>query len=208
MSGCDNCKTDETLVHHNPQYRRALWIVVLLNGGYGVIEMAGGFLASSQALKADALDFLGDGSITFVALLALTWSRTRRALVALLQGGFLALLGLTVVGSTAYRVFVTQEPEAILMGGFGFVALAVNIAAAAVLMRFKDGDAGVKAVWLFSRNDAIGNVAVVAGAGFVWLTASPWPDLVVALAVAILFLGSAWQIIANARKDLVAKGQK
>lgn len=201
MSGCSDCAPKE-FTHTSPAYRRALWTVVLLNAGYGVIEMTGGFLASSQALKADALDFLGDGSITFVALLALAWSKARRARVALLQGGFLALLGVGVLGTTAYRVFVTQEPEAILMGGFGLVALAVNVVAAMVLMKFKEGDAGVKAVWLFSRNDAIGNAAVVAGATLVWLTQTPWPDLVVAFVVACLFLRSAWEIVMDARKDL------
>lgn len=204
----DDCCCPKVLTHTTPAYRRALWIVVLLNAGYGVIEMFGGFLANSQALKADALDFLGDGSITFVALLALSWSTARRAHVALLQGSFLALLGLAVLASTAYRVFVTQEPEAVLMGGFGLVALAVNVAAAAVLMKFKEGDAGVKAVWLFSRNDAIGNAAVVAGAVLVWFTGTPWPDLVVALAVALLFLKSAWEIIADARKDQAAARTK
>ena len=201
MSGCSDCAPKE-FTHTSPAYRRALWTVVLLNAGYGVIEMTGGFLASSQALKADALDFLGDGSITFVALLALAWSKARRARVALLQGGFLALLGVGVLGTTAYRVFVTQEPEAILMGGFGLVALAVNVVAAMVLMKFKEGDAGVKAVWLFSRNDAIGNAAVVAGATLVLLTQTPWPDLVVAFVVACLFLRSAWEIVMDARKDL------
>lgn len=202
MSGCNNCSGPKDPTHTSPAYRRALWIVVILNAGYGAVEIAGGFLASSQALKADALDFLGDGSITFVALLALSWSKAHRARVALLQGAFLALLGMGVLASTVYRVFVTQEPEAILMGGFGLVALAVNLVAAATLIKFKDGDSGVRAVWLFSRNDAVGNVAVVAGAALVWLTGTPWPDLVVALAVATLFLRSAWEIITNARKDL------
>ena len=198
----EDCCCPKITTHTTPAYRRALWIVVLLNAGYGLIEVFGGFIANSQALKADALDFLGDGSITFVALLALAWSTARRARVAFLQGSFLALLGLVVLGSTAYRVFVTQEPEAVLMGGFGIVALAVNVAAAAVLLKFKEGDAGVKAVWLFSRNDAIGNAAVVAGAVLVWFTGTPWPDLIVAMAVAVLFLKSASEIIADARKDL------
>jgi cation diffusion facilitator family transporter len=192
--------------HTAPGYRRALWIAVVLNVGYGVVEMVGvgGFLAESQALKADALDFLGDGFITFLGLLAIGWSLTWRARVALLQGLFLGTLGLSVLLNTAYRMLAQQQPEAELMGALGFVALAVNVAAAAVLIPHRSGDANVRAVWLFSRNDAIGNAAVVAAAGLVAWTDSPWPDLVVALVIAGLFLQSSWSIVRDARSDLRA----
>lgn len=183
-------------------YRRALWIVVLLNVGYGVVEMIGGFLSGSQALKADALDFLGDGLITFLGLLAIGWSLAWRARAALLQGLFLGALGFGVLVSTAYRFLAQQQPEAQLMGILGFVALAVNVAAAAVLIPHRSGDANVRAVWLFSRNDAIGNLAVVVAAGLVAWTGTPWPDLVVALVIAGLFLQSSWSIVRDARSDL------
>jgi cation diffusion facilitator family transporter len=175
---------------------------VFLNGGYGVIEMIGGFLAHSQALKADALDFLGDGSITLLGLLALSWGTLWRARAALLQGLFLGALGIAVLASTAYRALVLHMPGAELMGAFGLIALVVNVAAAMVLMKHREGDANVRAVWLFSRNDAIGNVAVVIAAGLVWLTGTPWPDLVVAAGIAALFLHSAWEIVKDARGDL------
>jgi Co/Zn/Cd efflux system component len=103
-----------------------------------------------------------------------------------------------------YRVFVLQLPQAELMGAFGVVALVVNVASAAVLIRHRSGDANVQAVWLFSRNDALGNVAVIAAAGLVWLTATPWPDLMVAAAIAGLFLHSAWKILVAARSELAA----
>ena len=185
-----------------PSYRRALWIVVMLNVGYGLVEVFAGFLSDSQALKADALDFLGDGVISFVGLLALAWPRHRRARVALAQGLFLGALGVSVVGSTAYRVLVRQQPEAELMGIFGALALFVNIAAAAVLIPHRTGDANARAIWLFSRNDALGNLAVVLAAGLVAWTASPWPDLVVAFVIAALFLQSAWSIMRDARREL------
>ena len=153
MSDC-GCEADEKRAGVDPAYRRALWIVVLLNLGFGVIELAGGFLARSQALKADSLDFIGDGSITLVGLIAL--SRT-----ALVQGCFLALLGIGVIGTAIWRSFHAIPPEADLMGGIGVVALLVNIAAALVLSRFRnEGDATARAIWLFSRNDALANVAV------------------------------------------------
>lgn len=190
------------LTHVTPAYRRALWIVVLLNVGYGVVEMVGGFLSGSQAVKADALDFLGDGFITFLGLLAIGWSLLWRARAALLQGLFLGALGLGVLATTAYRVVVQQQPEAELMGALGLVALVVNVASAAVLIPHRTGDANVRAVWLFSRNDAIGNAAVVLAALLVAWTASPWPDLAVAVVIAGLFLHSAWSIVRDARSDL------
>ena len=192
------------LSHVTPAYKRALWIVVLLNVGYGVVEIVGSFLAGSQALQADALDFLGDGMISFLGLVAVGWGLAARAKAALLQGIFLGLLGLGVVASTVYRVFIEHQPESVLMGGFALVAFVVNVLAAVVLIPHRKGDANMRAVWLFSRNDAIGNLAVVAAAGLVWWTGTQWPDLVVAFAVAGLFLHSAWSIIRDARQDLSA----
>jgi hypothetical protein len=161
----DATATPPVATHLTPGYRRALWAVVIMNLGYGVVEGVGGFLADSQALKADALDFLGDGLITMLGLVAIGWRTTARARLALLQALFLALLGLAVLVSTGYRVFVQNEPVAGLMGVFGAVALVVNVAAAVVLIPHRAGDASVRAVWLFSRNDAIGNAAVVGGGG-------------------------------------------
>ncbi len=189
--------------HVTPAYKRALWTVVLLNVGYGLVEIMGGFISGSQALKADALDFLGDGLISLLGFLAIGWSLAWRARSALIQGVFLGALGLGVLATTAYRVLVLNQPEAELMGLFGAVALAVN-AAAAVLIPHRTGDANVRAVWLFSRNDAIGNAAVVVAAGLVWWTGTPWPDLAVAAAIAGLFLQSSWSIVRDALGDLRA----
>ena len=198
----DDDELPKDLSHITPAYKRALWIVVALNVGYGLVEIVGGFLAGSQALKADALDFLGDGLITFLGLLAIGWSLLWRARSALIQGLFLGLPGLGVVASTIYRMIVQLPPEAELMGLFGIVALVVNVLAAAVLIPHRTGDANVRAVWLFSRNDAIGNAAVVVAAGLVTWTGTVWPDLVVALVIAGLFLHSSWSIIRDARAYL------
>lgn len=198
----DDDDTVPDLSHVTPAYKRALWIVILLNVGYGAIEIVGGFLAGSQSLKADALDFLGDGLISFLGLIAIGWGLRARASAALLQGIFLAVLGVGVIAFTGYRVLVLNQPNAELMGIFGVIALVTNIAAALVLIPHRNGDANVRAVWLFSRNDAIGNAAVVVAAGLVWWTGTPWPDLVVAAIIAGLFLHSAWAIIGHARADL------
>lgn len=210
VAGAETDEDDDKipdLSHVTPAYKRALWIVVLLNVGYGVIEIFGSFLSGSQALQADALDFVSDGLISFLGLIAVGWGLAARAKAALLQGVFLGLLGLGVIGSTLYRVFVEHEPETLLMGGFAVVAFIVNVAAALVLLPHRKGDANMRAVWLFSRNDAIGNLAVVVAAVLVWALSSSWPDLLVAFAVAGLFLQSAWSIIRDARSDLKQAGR-
>ena len=188
--------------HLTPSYRRSLWIVVMLNLGFGVAEVVAGFMARSQALKADALDFLGDGLITLLGIVAFGWSLAWRARAALLQGMFLAALGAGVMATTIYRVMVQQQPEAEVMGITAVLALLVNVAAAVVLMPHRTGDANARAIWLFSRNDAIGNAAVIVAALLVAWTRTPWPDLIVAAIVGSLFLHSAWSIITDARGDL------
>ena len=164
--------------------------------------MTGGFLAESQAAKADALDFIGDGLITLLGLVAIGWSAAGRARVALLQGVFLAVLGVGVLANTIVRLLERQLPEAGLMGLLGLAGFAVNVTAAAVLVPHRTGDANVRAVWLFSRNDAIGNAAVIAAAGLVALTGTAWPDLIVAIVIAGLFLQSSWSIVRSARAEL------
>jgi len=202
QSGGCGCTGDSNRAEHDPAYRRALWIVVLLNLGFGACEIVGGFIADSQALKADALDFIGDGTITFVGLIALGWAAAARARIALVQGIFLMTLGLGVIGVAFWRALTAVAPDADLMGGIGIIALVINVASAFVLSRFREGDANVRAVWLFSRNDALANVAVIAAAGLVALTNSAWPDLTVAAVIAALFLHSAFEILRSARAEL------
>lgn len=202
MSDTCGCGSNEDLSHATPAYRRALWLVALLNAGYGVVQIGAGFLTHSQALMADALDFLGDGAITWLGLLAINWKLGWRARAALLQGIFLASLGAAVLGATLYRVFALRQPEAGMMSIFAGVGVIVNVTAAMVLIPHRHGDANVRAVWLFSRNDAIAGTAVVIAGAFVAWTQTAWPDLIVAAIIAGLFVHSAWAIIADAREDL------
>lgn len=196
------CHPNEDRAERNPGYRKALWLVASMNLGFGVAEMIGGFIANSQALKADALDFLGDGSITFVALLALAWTAAARAKVAFVQGVFLAGLGISVIAMAVWRALNAVPPEAELMGGIGVVALIINASAALILSRFREGDANVKAIWLFSRNDALANVAVIVAALLVAWTDRAWPDVIVAVCIAALFMHSSIEIIRSARTEL------
>lgn len=196
------CHGDTNRAAIDPGYRRALANVVALNLGFGLIEIVGGFIADSQALKADSLDFLGDGSISLLGLLALYWTARGRARVALSQGIFLGALGLGVIAFAIWRALHATLPEAELMGAIGVVALAVNVGSALLLLRYKDGDANVRAIWLFSRNDAVANVAVIIAALLVGLTGQAWPDLAVAGVIALLFLHSAYEIIGSAWREL------
>jgi hypothetical protein len=145
----------------DPRYKRVLWTVIVINGAMFLTEMAAGQLAGSQALKADALDFLAD-TLTYGLSLAVIGAALRtRAAAALLKGLSLSLMAAWVLGSTVYHTLILGLPSADLMGGIGVLALAANLASVLLLRRYKDGDANVRSVWLCSRNDAIGNIVVM-----------------------------------------------
>ncbi|WEZ84032.1 cation transporter [Rhizobium sp. 32-5/1] len=182
-------------------YKRRLWIVIAINAAMFIVEMTAGQLSRSQALQADALDFFAD-AVTYGLSLAVIGASIRvRTSAAMAKGVSLFLMGLWVAGSTLYRVFVVGVPEAPVMGIVGFMALVANLASVWLLMAYKDGDANVRSVWLCSRNDAIGNVAVMFAALGVWGTATQWPDLIVAGIMAGLFLSSAVQILLQSLKE-------
>lgn len=200
MTGC-TCDDAPKFEGLSAEYRRALWLVIGINAGMFVIEMTAGALAQSQALKADALDFLGDSFTYGISLLVIGMSLKTRATAALIKGLSLGAMGLWVFGSTVYHVVVLGIPNAPMMGAIGFLALAANLASVFILLRYKDGDANVRSVWLCSRNDAIGNLAVMFAAAGVLLTSTAWPDLIVAALMAGLFLWSASQIIRQALQE-------
>lgn len=197
-----NCCNDVKFDGVDPAYKRVLLIVIAINALMFLVEMPMGFVGQSQALKADALDFLGDTLTYAISLAVIGKTATLRAKVALLKGFSLAAMGLWVLGSTLYSVFYMQAPTALIMGSVGFAALAANVISVLLLMRFKDGDANVRSVWLCSRNDAIGNVMVMVAASGVWLSGTGWPDLIVAGLMASLFLSGAFAIIRQARHEL------
>ncbi len=199
MAGC--CGNDVKFDGMSNEYKRRLWIVIALNATMFVVEMTAGHYAKSQALQADALDFLGDALTYGISLAVIGASVRARTNAALAKGISLFLMGAWVFGSTVYRVFYVGVPEAEIMGIIGALALATNLASVFLLVSYKDGDANVRSVWLCSRNDAIGNVAVMIAALGVWGTATGWPDLVVAAIMASLFLSSSYQIIRQALEE-------
>jgi Co/Zn/Cd efflux system component len=188
------------------RYRRILWFVIAINAVMFGVEMLAGHQADSQALKADALDFLADSVTYGISLWAIGKADRTRALAALGKGISLAVMGLWVLGSTGYQVLILGVPDATTMGAVGLLACAANLLSVVLLVRYKDGDANVRSVWLCSRNDALGNLGVVAAAGLVFFTTSGIPDLVVAGAMVGLFCWSATEIIRKALGELRASG--
>ena len=202
MAGCcsgDGCSAQPA---NSPKWRRALWIALAVNAGMFVAEVAAGLHAGSVALQADALDFLGDAANYAISLavagLGLAW----RARAARAKGLSLAVLGLAVAAAIAWRALAGGVPEAATMGVVGVAALVANLAVAAMLFAFREGDANMRSVWICSRNDAIGNVAVVAAAAGVFGTGTAWPDLIVAGVMASLAIAGGWQIVRQAAGEL------
>ena len=189
-----HCEHEHSFEGMNAEYKRRLMLVTAINIGMFVIEMSAGQLSGSQALKADALDFFADGVTYALSFWAIGKPLTVRAGAAFLKGVSLLLMGLWVAGSTLYQLFALGIPEAEVMGLIGVLALVANLVSVWLLVAYKDGDANVRSVWLCSRNDAIGNVAVVIAAGLVALLGNGVPDLIVAGVMAALFLSSASQI--------------
>lgn len=183
-------------------FRQALRIVLAINFGMFLVEVASGLLSGSVALQADALDFLKDSATYALTLMVLHHSLKWRASAAMVKGVAMAALGCYVLAAAAYRTIVLGVPDAEVMSAVGVAALIANVVSAVVLFRFREGDANVRSVWLCTRNDAIGNIAVIAAGVAVYFTDTPWPDLIVAVLMAWLALWSAGQVIRHARDDL------
>jgi len=182
-------------------FKRALWAVIAINGVMFGVEITAGALAGSQALQADALDFLGDTATYAISLFVIGMPLRTRATAALFKGLSLGAMGLWVFGSTLYQTLILGVPQAEVMGIVGFLALLANVASVLLLLRYRNGDANVRSVWLCSRNDALGNIAVILAAAGVWVSQTAWPDLIVAGLMAGLFLWSSFQIVRQALQE-------
>jgi Co/Zn/Cd efflux system component len=179
----------------NDEYKRRLMLVTAINVGMFLIEFSAGHFAGSQALLADALDFFADGVTYALSFWAIGRPQRVRTGAAVLKGLSLLAMGLWIAATTLYQFFVHGVPEAQVMGLIGFLALGANLLSVYLLFAYKDGDANIRSVWLCSRNDAIGNVAVMVAAVLVaWLNNGA-PDLIVAGVMAVLFLTSSYQIL-------------
>lgn len=199
---CNSCAAAKPDLSRDPRWRRALWIALGVNSGMFAVEMAAGLVGGSRALQADALDFLGDAANYAISLAVVGMALAWRARAALLKGTTLAVLGVYVLVATGWGAWHGSAPEARVMGAVGIAALIANAGVALMLYRFRTGDANMRSVWICSRNDAIGNVAVVLAAAGVFGTGSAWPDLIVAGVMALLGLWGGWQIVTQAQDEL------
>ena len=203
--GASCCNNDTPVFEGlSPDYKRRLWMVIAINAAMFIVEIAAGALAGSRALQADALDFFADAATYGISLAVIGAPLAMRARAAFAKGLSLSIMSLWVFGSTAWHVLVLGIPHAEIMGVVGMLALAANIASVLILVSYKDGDANVRSVWLCSRNDAIGNIAVMLAAVAVWATQTKWPDLIVAAGMAGLFLTSSVQILRQSWTELRA----
>ncbi len=185
----------------NDDYKRRLIAVTAINVGMFLIEMTAGHFSGSQALKADALDFFADGITYALSFWAIGRPLAVRTGAAFAKGLSLVVMGLWIAGTTLYQFFVHGVPEAEVMSVIAILALAANLGSVWLLMAYKDGDANIRSVWLCSRNDAIGNVAVLIAAGLVAVLHSGAPDLIVAGVMSVLFLTSAFQILRQSHAE-------
>ncbi|MEO5733376.1 MAG: cation transporter [Rubrivivax sp.] len=184
------------------RYRRVLWVALIVNLAMFGVEMAGGLQASSVSLLADAVDFFGDAANYGISLAVLGMATVWRAKAALLKGLTMALFGFFVLGKAAWSIAAGTVPEPVTMGVIGSLALVANVAVAAMLYAWREGDANMRSVWLCSRNDAIGNLAVMAAAVGVFGSASAWPDLAVAAVMGLLALSAGSAVVRQARMEL------
>ena len=197
-----HCGHDVGFDGSDPKFRQALVIVIIINFIMFGVEMMAGHISGSQALMADALDFFADGITYTISLIVIGMALRIRSIAAMAKGISLLLMGLWVMGSTIYDVFFLVTPKAEIMGVIGFMALVANLASVFILMRWRNGDANIRSVWLCSRNDAIGNVAVMLAAVGVFGTGTGWPDLIVAGIMASLFINSSIKIIRQSRQEM------
>jgi Co/Zn/Cd efflux system component len=201
MNGC-GCGTACTTVPPDPHYRRALWLALVLNALMFGVELVASFSAQSVSLLADAVDFLGDAGNYGVALFVLGLAPVWRSRTALWKGWLMIGYGVFVLGKSAWQWSAGVVPEPFIMGWVSLLALTVNVGVAALLYAHRQGDAQARSVWLCSRNDALGNLAVMGAAVGVWATARGWPDIAVALVLAGLALSSGASVIRQARREL------
>ena len=201
------CNDNQCSSVDSPQYRRALWICLVANFAMFIAQIVVSRMAHSVALLANSLDFLSDAANYGISIYVLGHTLSTKAKASLFKGISLGVVGLWTAWETLHQAFEPVVPEPFLMTVISLIALAVNVGCAVLLYRYRAGDSNAKSVWLCSRNDALGNIAVLFAAGGVFAFASVWPDVIIAAVLAGLALSAAWEICVTARKELLADTQ-
>ena len=202
MPACNDCTT--ATQGSNRIFKRVLWAALLANALMFGVELTASIIADSVSLLADAVDFFADAANYAISLFVVGMGLAARARAGLVKGATMAAFGCWIIGNAIWRAITGSEPDAAIMGSIAMLALVVNVAVAVMLYRYRQGDSNMRSIWLCSRNDAIGNIAVLLAAAGVFASASHWPDLLVAALIATLNLHAAVHVIRMARSELRA----
>ena len=179
-------------------YRRVLWVALFLNAGMFLVELVAGLAAGSVSLQADAVDFFSDAGSYGISLLVVGMALRYRAAAAMAKGAVMGLFGLWVIGATVWHALAGTLPDPVTMGAVGAAALATNAAVFAMLWRYRSGDSNMRSVWICSRNDVVGNGAVLIAALGVFGTGTGWPDVAVAGVMGLMAIHGAWSFLPDA----------
>jgi Co/Zn/Cd efflux system component len=201
-ASCSHHAHSSAQAAQSPRYRRILWVALIINAAMLLVELAGAVQSGSVALLADAVDFFGDAANYGISLVVLGMALHWRARAAMFKGLTMGAFGVFVLAKAAWSIRTGAPPIALTMGVIGTLALLANVAVAVMLYAWREGDANMRSVWLCSRNDAIGNVAVITAALGVFGTGSAWPDLGVAAVMGALALTAAFSVVRQARAEL------
>jgi Co/Zn/Cd efflux system component len=197
-----HCCASERPERTDSRYRRVLWAALAINATMFLIEIVAGLMAGSVSLQADALDFLGDVANYGISLFVVGMALRYRAKAALIKGATMGIFGLWVIGAVIWHALYRTLPHAVTMGEVGFAALGANAVVFGLLWTSRKGDSNMRSAWLCSRNDVIGNFAVLVAAAGVFGTGTGWPDVIVAAIMAGLGLQGAAQVIRHAFGEL------
>jgi len=201
--GAHCCHQDhEPPAKPDPKYRRILWIALIVNASMFAIEIVFSLRSGSVALLADAIDFFGDAANYGISIWVLAMSVQARAKAALIKAASMALFGIGILVHTLWNLITGVLPDAQTMSLIGLLALCANVGVGVLLYTYRNGDSNMRSVWLCTRNDALGNIAVIIAAIGVFGTGTAWPDLIVASIMASLALTAAWQVMGQARQEL------
>jgi cation diffusion facilitator family transporter len=201
--GAHCCNHDhEPPAKPDPKYRRILWIALIVNASMFAIEIIFSLRSGSVALLADAIDFFGDAANYGLSIWVLAMSVQARAKAALIKAASMALFGIGILIHALWNLITGVLPDAQTMSLIGLLALCANVGVGILLFTYRNGDSNMRSVWLCTRNDALGNIAVIIAAIGVFGTGTAWPDLIVAVIMALLALTAAWQVMRQARLEL------
>jgi Co/Zn/Cd efflux system component len=199
---CSHDHSSGDLNRGNPGYRWVLWAALAINTGMFLVEIGAGVAAGSASLQADALDFLGDGANYAVSLFVVSMALRYRAMAALVKGSTMGFFGLWVIAAVIWHAVHGTLPSAVTMGAVGFAALIANAVSFGLLWGYRGGDANMRSAWICTRNDVLGNLAVLLAALGVFGTGSGWPDVIVAAIMATLALQGAFVVIRHSVAEL------